>query len=215
MSAGCLSCRVGAGLAVGAALMLGAEANGLNTCPADTNGDALVDVVDALNVIGNWGVGPFNPPGSDTNQDGVVDVIDFLRVIGDWGPCPSPGPHLVGYANSGCLPEGGGASPPCAADDSFAFVVEGDRLTITHFDATYNCCPDDIEVVLEVGEWLLVLTETEILGMPCDCVCCFNVESAVEGLTPGEYTVEYTWWDYETGGERCYTDVVVIPGDPV
>jgi hypothetical protein len=194
--------------------MLGAEAPALDTCPADTNGDGVVGINDALNVIGNWGSGPFNPPGSDTNQDGVVDVIDFLRVVGDWGPCPSPGPHLIGYANSGCLPEGERVSPPCENDDGFELVVEGDRLTITHRDATYNCCPEDIEVSLEVDEWLLVLTETEVLVEPCFCVCCYEVDSTVGGLAPGEYTVEYTWWDYETGGERCYTDVVVVPGEP-
>ncbi|MHC5046916.1 MAG: hypothetical protein ACYTGY_10185 [Planctomycetota bacterium] len=181
----CLSCRVGAGLAVGAALMLGAEAPALDTCPADTNGDGVVGINDALNVIGNWGSGPFNPPGSDTNQDGVVDVIDFLRVVGDWGPCPSPGPHLIGYANSGCLPEGERVSPPCENDDGFELVVEGDRLTITHRDATYNCCPEDIEVALEVDEWLLVLTETEVLVEPCFCVCCYEVDSTVGGLAPG------------------------------
>ena len=214
MSAGCLRCRVGTCLAVGAALMLGVEAAALDTCPADTNGDALVNVTDVLNVIGNWGVGPFDPPGSDTNQDGVVDVTDFLRVIGDWGPCPALGPHLAGYSNSGCLPEGERLSPPCAGDDAFELVVEGDRLTVTHLDATYNCCPDDIEVSLAVDEWLLVLTETEILVTPCDCMCCYEVESTVESLAPGEYTVEYNWFDYETGQERCYTDVVVIGGEP-
>jgi hypothetical protein len=46
--------------------------------------------------------------------------------------------------------------------------------------------------------------------VPCDCICCYDVQSTIEGLVPGEYTVEYRWFDYETGQERCYADVVVV-----
>jgi hypothetical protein len=233
MIAGSLNWRVATGLGVAAALLLVAETGdagtwvstsvavglggpsaALNTCPADTNADGLVNVSDVLNVLGNWGAGPFDPPGSDTNDDGVVNINDFLSVIADWGPCPWSGPHLGSYSNSGCLPEGDRASPPCEGDDAFEFVVEGDRLSITHLLATYNCCPEDIEVSLAVDEWLLILTEQEILAVPCFCICCYEVESTVEGLAPGEYTVEYWWFDYEADQERCYTDVVVVPGDP-
>ncbi|MHC4785861.1 MAG: hypothetical protein ACYTE6_07830 [Planctomycetota bacterium] len=210
MSIASLRRRVATGLATGAALMLAAE--NLAACPGDTNGDALVNVNDVLNVLANWGAGPFEPPGADTNGDGVVNVTDFLRVLAGWGPCAGSGPYLGGYSNSGCLPGGTRAQEPCTEDDTFAFVVEGDRLAVTHFDATYNCCPEDIAVSLAVDEWLLILTETEIPGMPCDCNCCYEVESAVEGLDPGTYTVEYWWFDYETGQEQCHTDVVVVGG---
>ena len=210
MTAGCLNGRVSGVVGVGAVLILAAEA--LAACPGDTNGDAVVNVDDVLNVLANWGAGPFEPPGADTNTDGVVNVTDFLRVLAGWGPCAGSGPYLVGYANSGCLIGAAGPDEPCTEDDTFAFVVEGDRLAVTHFDATYNCCPEDIEVSLAVDEWLLILTEEEIPGMPCDCNCCYEVESAVEGLDPGTYTVEYWWFDYETGQQRCYTDVVVVGG---
>jgi hypothetical protein len=214
MIAGNLNGRVGSCLGVGAALLLGTRAAALDTCPADTDGDAIVNMVDVLNVIGNWGAGPFDPPGSDTNQDGVVDITDFLRVVGDWGLCPTPGPHLDGYSNSGCMPEGERVSPPCPGSDAFEFVVEGDRLMVTHLNTTYNCCPEDIEVTLAVDEWRLVLTEQEILVMPCPCVCCYDVESTVAGLTPGEYIVEYWWFDYETGQEEVSLHIVVVPGAP-
>jgi hypothetical protein len=197
---------------VGAALLLGAEAAALDTCPADTNGDALVNITDVLNVIGNWGIGPFDPPGSDANQDGVVDINDFLRVIGAWGPCP--GPHLVGYSDSGCLPEAGPGWPPCDNADSFELVVEDDRLTVTHFGTRYNCCPEDIEVTFAVEEGRLILTEQEILVMPCPCVCCYDVESTVAGLAPGQYLVEYWWYDYDTGQDEVYMTIVVVPGAP-
>jgi len=208
MCAANLRRRVAVGLAAGAALMLAAEARA--ACPGDANGDGVVNVTDFLLVLANWGAGPFEPPGADTNGDGVVNVTDFLLVLAGWGPCAGAGPYLVGYGDDDCQPGGARAEEPCTVDDSFDLVVEGDRLTVTHFDATYNCCPDDIAVTLAVDEWLLVLTEEEILEFPCPCMCCYTVQSVVGGLVPGTYTVEYWWHDYETGQDRCYSDEVVV-----
>ncbi|MCI0364161.1 MAG: hypothetical protein L0Y44_10625 [Phycisphaerales bacterium] len=57
-----------------------------DTCPADINGDLVVNVNDLLAVISAWGaVGP-NP--ADINADQVVNVIDLLAVISAWGTCP-------------------------------------------------------------------------------------------------------------------------------
>lgn len=57
-------------------------------CPADVNGDAVVDVNDLVMVILNWGpceVGKTCP--GDANLDGVVDVDDLVEVILGWGLC--------------------------------------------------------------------------------------------------------------------------------
>jgi hypothetical protein len=53
-------------------------------CPSDLNGDATVDVVDLLEVVGSWGES--NVP-ADINGDGIVDVSDLLAVVDSWGPC--------------------------------------------------------------------------------------------------------------------------------
>jgi hypothetical protein len=53
-------------------------------CPADVNGDAVVDVLDLLAVLAAWG----NTGGpEDINGDGVVDVLDLLDLLAAWGPC--------------------------------------------------------------------------------------------------------------------------------
>jgi len=52
-------------------------------CPADINGDGVVDVLDLLEVLAQWGTsGP-----ADINGDGIVDVLDLLEVLAAWGPC--------------------------------------------------------------------------------------------------------------------------------
>jgi hypothetical protein len=53
-------------------------------CPADVNGDAVVDVLDLLLVLAAWG----NTSGpEDINGDGIVNVLDLLEVLAAWGPC--------------------------------------------------------------------------------------------------------------------------------
>ncbi len=55
-------------------------------CPADANGDQVVDVQDLIAVINAWGPCP-NGCDADSNGDLVIDVIDLIAVISGWGPC--------------------------------------------------------------------------------------------------------------------------------
>ncbi len=55
-------------------------------CPADLNGDGVVDVSDLLMLLSDWGSCPGDCP-ADLNGDGVVDVSDLLMLLSDWGSC--------------------------------------------------------------------------------------------------------------------------------
>jgi hypothetical protein len=120
---------------------------------------------------------------------------------------PSPLPHVADYWNSGCLRDW-----PCD-EDEIQLIAEGDTLHVLHGNATYNCCPDDIVISVSIEENVLRFTEEEILTLPCDCMCCYDVGATVVDLASGTYTVEFCWLDYETGQIACYVDEIVIPGD--
>ncbi|MHC4909589.1 MAG: hypothetical protein ACYTF9_07730 [Planctomycetota bacterium] len=62
------------------------EIPGPPPCPADTNGDAIVDVEDLVAVILDWGCLGANCAG-DVNGDAIVDVQDLVAVIVAWGQC--------------------------------------------------------------------------------------------------------------------------------
>ena len=53
-------------------------------CEADLTGDGLVDTLDLLAVISNYGSS--NPEG-DANADGNVDTLDLLAIISGFGSC--------------------------------------------------------------------------------------------------------------------------------
>lgn len=55
-------------------------------CPADLNDDEVIDVLDLLALLGNWGG---DGPGADlAGPDDVVNVLDLLVLLGAWGGCP-------------------------------------------------------------------------------------------------------------------------------
>ena len=97
----------------------------------------------------------------------------------------------------------------CGEDEVVA-RVEGDSVFVAHKNATYNCCLDDIEVILSSQGNILTLHEKRILMWPCYCLCCYNIYTEIAGLTPGEYTIVVCWQDRETHGELCKTVKVIV-----
>ena len=95
--------------------------------------------------------------------------------------------------------------------------MEGSTVDIVHRNATYWCSHQEgggIVVSLTVEGTLLQLIEEEVLPEPTDCLCCYDVESTIVDLAPGEYTIEYCWDDYETTPpwqQQCHTAELVIP----
>jgi hypothetical protein len=55
-------------------------------CPPDFDYNCVVDVVDFLILLAQWGTDPGGPP--DLDGDGDVGVTDFLLLLAAWGPCP-------------------------------------------------------------------------------------------------------------------------------
>lgn len=65
--------------------MVGQITVGIDDCPADLNGDNLVNVLDLLLLLTAWGPNPGDP--ADLNGDGNVDVVDLLQMLTVWGAC--------------------------------------------------------------------------------------------------------------------------------
>jgi len=169
----------------------------------------------------------------DLDQDADVDGVDLARFAeifpiidgggvnllrlfaGEYGRTDCPlWPRIEGYGNSGCLPGSPINTPedqyPWCGEDRIEVTVENDLIHITHKNATYNCCPEDIKVSLSADGNVLMVTEEEIGGV-CNCLCCYDVKSTITGLTSGMYVLEYCWYDYETGEKECHTEEIILP----
>jgi hypothetical protein len=53
-------------------------------CPADLNGNGLVDAPDITALLSNWG----GSGAGDINGDGVVSATDITALLSAWGTCP-------------------------------------------------------------------------------------------------------------------------------
>ena len=54
-------------------------------CPADLNGDGIVDPVDLATLLGAWGQCPGCE--ADLNGDDIVGPADLAILLASWGPC--------------------------------------------------------------------------------------------------------------------------------
>ena len=82
---------------------------------------------------------------------------------------------------------------PGCGDDEIVYTATAGTLNVTHENATYNCCLDDIAIALDAAGNELNLVETENVANPCRCLCCFNAETTITGLDAGTYTVTFCW----------------------
>ena len=64
--------------------------NEVCSCPADLDGNGIVDGFDLTTLLANWG--PCEDPVAcefaDLNYDGLVDGQDLLILLSAWGRCP-------------------------------------------------------------------------------------------------------------------------------
>lgn len=101
------------------------------------------------------------------------------------------------------------------------YSYDGDgTLTLNHINADFNCCISDIEASISVDSKEIDIQETAALDNGgCDCFCYYDVETQLEGLSDGEYTVTVTNGGSEFGQQLSFTadlegvdtDTVCIP----
>ena len=111
------------------------------------------------------------------------------------GPAGSePAGQLLSYA--GCkefagatlLPE---ETPPDKDCVEYSYDGHG-TLQITHVNAGFNCCQDEIVATIEITGGLIRITEAEIpVGGLCDCNCLFDMEYEIADLEAGTYRIEF------------------------
>jgi hypothetical protein len=64
---------------------MGAYEYQADACPADFDGDGVVNTADLLYLLAAWGT-----PDGDVDGDGDTDTADLLALLGAWGECPGP-----------------------------------------------------------------------------------------------------------------------------
>ncbi len=103
-------------------------------CPADVNGDGVVNILDLIELIMSLGLcdNPGDCP-ADINHDGVVDLHDVIALLASFGPCPGfdgcpwdvDGDGTVGPSDLQSLLQNLG---PCQNPDECPWDFDGDGV---------------------------------------------------------------------------------------
>ena len=80
---------------------------------------------------------------------------------------------------------------PGKTQSCISFEYDGDStLYMVHYNAGFNCCPEQILVDLEVKGDSLIITEDD-LKQDCRCNCLFHVNITVHNLKRTKYHVKF------------------------
>lgn len=134
---------------------------------------------------------------TDATEPDPEGLLYYLvRVLmpdpGSWGvdsggsvrpvPCMAPTGSLID--SYGCKDKSGAK----LAQDCIEYhYLGGGYLLLNHINAAFNCCPE-FEADIDVAGDTITVTEVEISGI-CYCLCLFDLNYEIVGLTPGVYNV--------------------------
>ena len=71
----------------------------------------------------------------------------------------------------------------------FSYGVDG-VLQINRINVCFNCCPDSFGVKIDYADKVITITEREFLTHPCDCLCLYDIDYTISGLTKSKYTIK-------------------------
>jgi hypothetical protein len=105
---------------------------------------------------------------------------------------PEAGRPALTYSVGGCSEQS--ETTRAAADGEVHIVGEGDTIHVAH-KLTYVCCAELVLTTTQEGSTIRLLEKNT--GEICRCVCDYEVEADITGLSPGVYQVEVWGVEYE------------------
>jgi hypothetical protein len=118
-------------------------------------------------------------PGGSPNLADITRLICLVYLDGCQAECPCFHREIRGD----CVTD------PSDAGDKGHMVLEviNGNLHVHHIGAFYQCCLGYV-VEYDIGQDYIFAVEADT-GLPCDCICPFDLESVVYNLPEGEYEV--------------------------
>ncbi|MEE9444014.1 MAG: FG-GAP-like repeat-containing protein [candidate division Zixibacteria bacterium] len=166
----------------------------------DANGDGATNVGDAvyiINFVFKGGPAPDPVLSGDANCDGATNVGDAVYLInfvfkGGPAPCEKSYPTgtLTAFSNCKNLQKTSTASDNTPTNlDCIEYQYDGiSTLSLSHINAGFNCCPEEMIININVENNIITIDETGVEGI-CSCNCLFDLDYEIRNLPQGEYTI--------------------------
>ncbi|MCJ7618667.1 MAG: hypothetical protein MUP64_00435 [Anaerolineae bacterium] len=105
---------------------------------------------------------------------------------------PEAGRPTLTYSVGGCGEQS--ETTRAATDGEVQIVGEGDTIHVAH-KLTYVCCAELVLTTEQEDSTIRLLEKNT--GEICRCMCDYEVEAEITGLSPGVYQVEVWGVEYE------------------
>jgi len=105
---------------------------------------------------------------------------------------PEAGRPTLSYSVGGCSEQS--ETTRAATDGEVQIVGEGDTIHVVH-KLSYVCCAELELTTKQEGSTIRLLEKNT--GEICRCMCDYEVEADITGLSPGVYQVEVWGVEYE------------------
>ncbi len=188
----------------------------------NADGDNSISIGDAVKIVTfifKGGDAPDPIESGDANGDwscNVGDAVHLITYIFKGGPAPRCSPSGMIVDDFGCKSFAPGEKTDSIPPDQECIEWQYDgesTLTLTHYNAGFNCCPEEFLADFEFVDDTIVVTEDEVLfNGGCYCLCLFNVYYRIWDIQPGEYTMVLV--GLYTGDEEPLTCTLTLPKEP-
>ena len=158
-----------------------------------------------------------NDSGTEPEQVQLTSTQSDCQPLPDVGGRPADGTvhehrSSLPSSQSPCLDGGWSVQSPGRLSSGIRFAASRDTLFVYHDSAWYNCCSKirfDAEMEGSVVDFIEVDTATS----PCNCMCYFNLESHLDGLSRGTYAVRL--WTEQRDSLLGESDVFIPGPSPI
>jgi hypothetical protein len=124
-------------------------------------------------------------------ENNPVPVFGKLTHVSDCKSNASASSSSLLPAEASAQVGGPSSLPSSQSCINYTFDKSLGRLTLTHINAGFNCCPDSITCDIEVSGSIIVIKEKEASGL-CNCNCLYDLEMVIDGLFEMPYNIRVT-----------------------
>ena len=72
----------------------------------------------------------------------------------------------------------------------FNFDKKNEKLTLSHKNAAFNCCPGELSTTFSLSGDTLIIEEAEETS-GCNCNCLFDLDMKIEGIISKTYVIKF------------------------
>ena len=96
--------------------------------------------------------------------------------------------------------------PANVSQVDYSFDAATNKLTLKHFNAGFNCCPDGLYSNISLVNDTILIQEFEVITEPCRCLCLYDLDMLITGVESKKYTVKIIE-PYYQGDQKIIFDI--------